>query len=208
VQCWRMWPVSTRDKSDGRNSSSAFAISSGTIGATLGSSFSSYPSIALSYGVVQRPVPANAITLANEAAVTVVERLWADWGVDQSQQRSLDGSRVRPFRLEQLPVSVSRDPRPHDFAVLPLQEALHEQQIDALALLSSAAYTDAPGVLSLSRDSTGDTWHTGSIAAKKPSTEGRRTRACRLRRIGRILLRRIGARRLGCRRGVLCGALR
>lgn len=80
---------------DGRNSSSAFAISSGTIGATLGSSFSSYPSIALSYGVVTRPVPPSCIRLANEAAVEVCARLWADWGYDSGHQRSLDGSRMK-----------------------------------------------------------------------------------------------------------------
>ncbi|KAI5453223.1 hypothetical protein NCC49_006248 [Naganishia albida] len=79
----------------GRNSSSAFAISSGTIGATLGSSFSSYPSIALSYGVVTRPVPPSCIRLANEAAVEVCARLWADWGYDSGHQRSLDGSRMK-----------------------------------------------------------------------------------------------------------------
>ncbi|KAJ9102484.1 hypothetical protein QFC21_002884 [Naganishia friedmannii] len=78
----------------GRNSSSAFAISSGTIGATLSSTFSSYPSIALSYGVVTRPVPPHIITLANDAAVDVCARLWADWGTDTHAQRVLDKGKM------------------------------------------------------------------------------------------------------------------
>ncbi|KAJ9125879.1 hypothetical protein QFC24_002663 [Naganishia onofrii] len=78
----------------GRNSSSAFAISSGTIGATLSSTFSSYPSIALSYGVVTRPVPPHIIHLANDAAVDVCARLWADWGTDTHAQRVLDKGKM------------------------------------------------------------------------------------------------------------------
>jgi tubulin--tyrosine ligase len=67
---------------DGRNSSSAFCLSSGTIGATLSSTLSSYPSIAISYGVVTRPVPPRCLELANETAVEVVQKLWEDWGND------------------------------------------------------------------------------------------------------------------------------
>ncbi|GHJ87738.1 hypothetical protein NliqN6_4140 [Naganishia liquefaciens] len=143
----------------GRNSSSAFAISSGTIGATLGSSFSSYPSIALSYGVVQRPVPANAITLANEAAVTVVERLWADWGVDQSQQRSLDGSRMRG-RVQLYAVN------------LLLVERFLERENRKVVWTRIARNGYGQLFKPKRPDSLGDTWHTGSVAAKKPSTEG------------------------------------
>lgn len=69
----------------GRNSSSAFTLSSGTIGATLSSALSAYPSIAISYGVVTRPVSAKVTHLANEAAIEVVARLWADWGIDGSE---------------------------------------------------------------------------------------------------------------------------
>lgn len=67
---------------DGRNSSAAFALSSGTIGATLSSALSRYPSIALSYGVVTRPVSKKAIDLANSASVEIIRRLWHDWGSD------------------------------------------------------------------------------------------------------------------------------
>ncbi|KAH8084632.1 putative cytoplasm protein [Filobasidium floriforme] len=66
----------------GRNSSSAFCLSSGTIGATLSSTLSSYPSIAISYGVVTRPVLPRCLELANETAVEVVQKLWEDWGND------------------------------------------------------------------------------------------------------------------------------
>jgi tubulin--tyrosine ligase len=48
----------------------------------MSSTLSSYPSIAISYGVVTRPVAPRTIELATEAAGEVVQRLWADWGVD------------------------------------------------------------------------------------------------------------------------------
>lgn len=38
------------------------------------------PCIALSYGVVERPVPPRALELAHEVAVGVCERLFNDWG--------------------------------------------------------------------------------------------------------------------------------
>lgn len=38
------------------------------------------PSIALSYGVVERPVPPRALELAHEVAVEVCKRLFDDWG--------------------------------------------------------------------------------------------------------------------------------
>jgi broad specificity polyphosphatase/5'/3'-nucleotidase SurE len=71
---------------DGKNASSAFALSSGTIGAAMAASLSSYPSIALSYGVIQRPVPPRAIQLAHEVSVEIIARLWADWGKDESER--------------------------------------------------------------------------------------------------------------------------
>ena len=48
----------------------------------MSSTLSSCPSIAISYGVVTRPVAPRTIELATEAAVEVVQRLWADWGSD------------------------------------------------------------------------------------------------------------------------------
>lgn len=87
---------------DGRNSSTAFALSSGTLGAALAATLSvpvagpstgpslhpdHIPSIAVSYGVVARPVPPGAIDLANEVAVDVCARLWEDWGYEDSEGR-------------------------------------------------------------------------------------------------------------------------
>jgi tubulin--tyrosine ligase len=51
----------------------------------MSSTLSSYPSIAISYGVVTRPVSTHTIELATEAACEVVQRLWADWGVDETE---------------------------------------------------------------------------------------------------------------------------
>lgn len=85
---------------DGRNSSTAFALSSGTIGAALAacmsragpsapSGLSQIPCLAISYGVVTRPVPARLFELAHDAAADVADRLWRDWGfeVDASGQK-------------------------------------------------------------------------------------------------------------------------
>ncbi|TYJ57020.1 5'/3'-nucleotidase SurE [Cryptococcus floricola] len=81
----------------GRNSSTAFALSSGTLGAALAASLSipipgpssrpslhetHIPSIAVSYGVVTRPVSARLLELATETAVDVCQRLFNSWGED------------------------------------------------------------------------------------------------------------------------------
>lgn len=70
-------------------------MSSGTIGASLAAALSVpiqgpagpegphrrvMPSIAVSYGVVQRPVPEGCTALACDVAVEVCRRLFADWG--------------------------------------------------------------------------------------------------------------------------------
>ncbi len=75
-------PSSRFPRIDGKNASTAFGLSSGTIGAALAASLSSFPSIALSYGVVSRPVPPRAVELAHDISARIVERLWADWGND------------------------------------------------------------------------------------------------------------------------------
>ncbi|WVQ82229.1 5'/3'-nucleotidase SurE [Cryptococcus sp. DSM 104549] len=84
----------------GRNSSTAFALSSGTLGAALAGAlsvplpgpFSGLPSlhtthipcIAVSYGVVTRPVTPRVLELATEAAVAVCQRLFDGWGWDDA----------------------------------------------------------------------------------------------------------------------------
>ncbi|OCF36724.1 5'/3'-nucleotidase SurE [Kwoniella heveanensis CBS 569] len=87
----------------GRNSSTAFALSSGTLGAALAGALSvpvpgpsspsssssavslhedHMPCIAVSYGVVTRPVSDKTQDLATEAAVEVCAKLFNDWGYD------------------------------------------------------------------------------------------------------------------------------
>lgn len=81
----------------GRNSSTAFALSSGTIGAALAATLSvplpgpaplaslhteHVPCIALSYAVVSRPVPPRLLALAAETSVDVCKRLFDNWGHD------------------------------------------------------------------------------------------------------------------------------
>ncbi|KAE8537755.1 5'/3'-nucleotidase SurE [Cryptococcus gattii VGV] len=82
----------------GRNSSTAFALSSGTLGAALAASLSvpvpgplsspslhetHMPCIAISYGVVTRPVPVRVLELATETAVDVCQQLFDNWGEDK-----------------------------------------------------------------------------------------------------------------------------
>ncbi|WWC70352.1 5'/3'-nucleotidase SurE [Kwoniella pini CBS 10737] len=87
----------------GRNSSTAFALSSGTLGAALAGALSvplpgpstgipslhveHIPCIALSYGVVTRPVTSRVMELATDAAVDVCERLFGDWGYDEDHEK-------------------------------------------------------------------------------------------------------------------------
>ncbi|ORX36795.1 survival protein sure-like phosphatase/nucleotidase [Kockovaella imperatae] len=87
----------------GRNCSTAFALSSGTLGAALAAALSipipgpstssislhehHIPAIALSYGVVERPVPDITTRLAHEVSLEVIERLWENWGHEDQGEK-------------------------------------------------------------------------------------------------------------------------
>ncbi|MBW0551303.1 hypothetical protein O181_091018 [Austropuccinia psidii MF-1] len=60
----------------GRNTSTAFSLSSGTIGAAMDAALSKHKSIALSYGVFERPISTELLEAANRLAVKIIERLW------------------------------------------------------------------------------------------------------------------------------------
>ncbi|KIP11974.1 hypothetical protein PHLGIDRAFT_98695 [Phlebiopsis gigantea 11061_1 CR5-6] len=66
----------------GRNTSAAFSLSSGTLGAALSSSLSKQRAIALSYGTVERPTPTVYFEPAHVLASRIVRHLWANWGLD------------------------------------------------------------------------------------------------------------------------------
>ncbi|WOO77066.1 putative tubulin--tyrosine ligase PBY1 [Vanrija pseudolonga] len=88
----------------GRNSSTAFALSSGTIGAALAGALSvpipgpsldvpslhkeHMPCIAVSYGVVTRPVEDKTLELATDVAVDVCKALFDDWGHEGGDDRN------------------------------------------------------------------------------------------------------------------------
>ncbi|WVQ86324.1 5'/3'-nucleotidase SurE [Cryptococcus gattii] len=90
----------------GRNSSTAFALSSGTVGAALAATLSvplpgppapapgpplhteHVPCIALSYAVVARPVAPRLLALAAETAVDVCKRLFDNWAHDSAPGRA------------------------------------------------------------------------------------------------------------------------
>ncbi|KAF8237832.1 sure-like protein [Tricholoma matsutake] len=72
----------------GRNTSSAFALSSGTIGAALSSSLSTIRSIAVSYGTVHHPTPATFFEPAHVLGCRIVQHLWSNWGEDEAGLRN------------------------------------------------------------------------------------------------------------------------
>jgi tubulin--tyrosine ligase len=95
-------PFTRSSQIDGRNSSTAFALSSGTLGAALAATLSiplpgpssgpslhtdHIPCIAVSYGVVTRPVASRALELANDVSVDVCAKLWDDWGYEDDTGR-------------------------------------------------------------------------------------------------------------------------
>ncbi|KAF9076328.1 sure-like protein [Rhodocollybia butyracea] len=67
----------------GRNSSSAFALSSGTVGAAMSSSLSKTRSVALSYGTVTHPTPTTYFEPAHVLGTKIIEYLWRTWGSDE-----------------------------------------------------------------------------------------------------------------------------
>ncbi|KAI0691999.1 sure-like protein [Cytidiella melzeri] len=72
----------------GRNSSSAFALSSGTIGAALSSSLSKTRSIALSYGTVFHPTPSTWFLPAHTISGRIIRHLYENWGADDGGIRN------------------------------------------------------------------------------------------------------------------------
>ncbi|EIW86685.1 sure-like protein [Coniophora puteana RWD-64-598 SS2] len=72
----------------GRNSSAAFTLSSGTIGAAMSSALSGIRSIAVSYGNVLRPTPTNLFEPAHVLSGKIIQNLWEHWGEDPGGLRN------------------------------------------------------------------------------------------------------------------------
>ncbi|EMD42032.1 hypothetical protein CERSUDRAFT_110571 [Gelatoporia subvermispora B] len=72
----------------GRNTSAAFALSSGTIGAALSSSLSGIRSIAISYGTVVHPTPIAWHDPAHSLGSRIIRYLWDNWGTDEGGLRN------------------------------------------------------------------------------------------------------------------------
>ncbi|KAI0669920.1 survival protein sure-like phosphatase/nucleotidase, partial [Trametes maxima] len=72
----------------GRNSSAAFALSSGTIGAALSSALSKIRSVAVSYGTVQHPTPPELYAPAHALGARLIAHLWYNWGADAGGLRA------------------------------------------------------------------------------------------------------------------------
>ncbi|GLB36173.1 putative cytoplasm protein [Lyophyllum shimeji] len=72
----------------GRNTSAAFALSSGTVGAALSSSLSKIRSIALSYGTVLHPTPTTLFEPAHRLGAHIIHHLWNNWGKDMEGLRN------------------------------------------------------------------------------------------------------------------------
>lgn len=72
----------------GRNSSTAFAMSSGTIGAAMSSALSQIRSVAISYGTVLHPTPNELFEPANILSGRIIQYLWNNWGKDVGGMRN------------------------------------------------------------------------------------------------------------------------
>jgi len=72
----------------GRNSSAAFVLSSGTVGAAMSSSLSQVRSIAVSYGTVIHPTPTTFNDPAHSLAVRIIKYLYSNWGQDEGGLRN------------------------------------------------------------------------------------------------------------------------
>ncbi|KAI9508756.1 sure-like protein [Russula earlei] len=72
----------------GRNTSSAFMLSSGTIGAAMSSALSQTRSIALSYGTIVYPTPPTFFDPAHALSVKIIGYLWDNWGNDEAGLRN------------------------------------------------------------------------------------------------------------------------
>ncbi|KAF8591830.1 sure-like protein [Ramaria rubella] len=66
----------------GRNTSSAFALSSGTIGAAMSAALSRKRAIALSYGTFIHPTPKSFHDPAHRLSGAIITQLWNKWGAD------------------------------------------------------------------------------------------------------------------------------
>jgi len=71
----------------GRNTSSAFALSSGTIGAALSAALSKTRAVALSYGTVKRTPSESLHAPAHALGALIVQHLWSHWGADSGGLR-------------------------------------------------------------------------------------------------------------------------
>ncbi|KAF8560385.1 sure-like protein [Imleria badia] len=71
----------------GRNTSAAFSLSSGTIGAAMSAALSRTRAIAISYGNVLHPTPLELHQPAHNLSVRIVEYLWTNWGKDPDGPR-------------------------------------------------------------------------------------------------------------------------
>ncbi|KAI0033144.1 sure-like protein [Vararia minispora EC-137] len=71
----------------GRNTSAAFVLSSGTIGAALSASLSGTRAIALSYGTVKHRPPTEWHAPAHNLGLRIIQRLWKNWGADMDGLR-------------------------------------------------------------------------------------------------------------------------
>ncbi|KAF8707712.1 Sure-like protein, partial [Rhizoctonia solani] len=71
----------------GRNTASAFTLSSGTIGAAMSGAISRMRSIALSYGTFHHPSPPKYNAPAHALAGRIIKWLWENWGIDTNGLR-------------------------------------------------------------------------------------------------------------------------
>jgi len=106
----------------GRNTSAAFALSSGTLGAALSTALSKVRAIALSYGNFQYPTPPEFLDPANALSVRIFDSLWNDWGRDD------DPAHSKAITIEDLEEDV------HKTLALKQARGLREGEVDLYAV--------------------------------------------------------------------------
>ncbi|KAH7883607.1 sure-like protein [Phlebopus sp. FC_14] len=72
----------------GRNTSAAFSLSSGTIGAAMSGALSQTRAIAVSYGNVHHPTPVEWYEPAHVLSTRIIQYLWNNWGRDSGGSRN------------------------------------------------------------------------------------------------------------------------
>ncbi|CAH7671787.1 survival protein sure-like phosphatase/nucleotidase [Phakopsora pachyrhizi] len=97
----------------GRNTSRAFSLSSGTLGAALDAALSDHPSIALSYGIHQRPISDSIVSAAHSISIKIIQILWATGfkKTSKSSDKDDDSPDLYSINIPLVPAIIESEPK-------------------------------------------------------------------------------------------------